>query len=275
MSYSLQYLCTHELIKQIDLLQQLCVLERLPPNIRCNLLDRLSKRGVLTEHMLSQLVSLRLSELDLSECFLSNDRSIACLAECTQLRMLKMNNRSRSPRLPPEEQNITTCGFLTLLPSWGSLRELQLRACQFVDDQVLQCIATHCPLLRILNISSCALVTNAGISALSVCIHLFSIDLSHNPEITDEGLRAISQSSSRQIVSELNLSNCRQITDDGIYSLVTGCPRLRILITHGCPKLTGRSRQLLFYQTAAPADRGTRLSQVTWTFYPDQPNIQI
>ena len=274
MSYSLQYLCTHELIKQIDQLQRLCVLRRLPHRIRRDLLDRLSKRGVLTESLLSQLVSPQLSELDLSECFLSSDSAIACLAECSELKTLKMNNRSRSPLLPPEEQNITTDGFLSLLPSWGGLTEVQLRACQFVEDRVLQSLATHCPMLRILNVSLCTLVTNGGVSALSVCTHLFCIDLSHNDRITDEGLQAISQYSSRQIITELNLSNCNQITDDGIHSLLTGCPCLRILITHGCPRLTGRSRQLLQYQ-AAPANPRTRLSQVTWTVYPDQPNLQI
>ena len=274
MSYSLQYLCTHELIKQIHQLQQLCVLKRLPHRIRRDLLDKLSKRGVLTEGMLSQLVTPKLSELDLSECFLSDDSSIACLAQCTELKILKMNNRSRSPLLPPEEQNITNGAFLSLIPSWSILTEIQLRACQFVDDQVLRTIAAHCPKLRIVNVSLCPLVTNGGVCALCACTQLFCIDLSHNPAITDEGLQAISQSSSRQMISELNLSNCSQITDDGIHSLLTGCLRLRILITHGCPKLTGRSRQLLSHQAAA-ADRRTRLSQVTWTIYPDQPNLQI
>ena len=274
MSYSLQDLCTHELIKQIDFLEQYHVLQQLPHSTRLNLIDRLSKRGILTETMLSQLVSSLLTELDLSECLLSDDGSLSCLAKCKQLRTLKMNNRSRSPLAPSAEQNISSGAFLSLLQNWSSLTEIQLRASQFVDDVVLKAIATHCKQVRILNISLCTQVTNEGIVSLSRCSQLFCLNLSSISNVTDEGLVTLSQSPCRHILSELNLAHCAQITDTGIKNLLDCCPRLRILVIHGCPRLTARSRQLLTHQTAQPGSR-SRLSQLTWTVYLDEPNLQI
>ncbi|KAI6660062.1 Protein AMN1-like [Oopsacas minuta] len=272
MFYSLQDLCIHELIKQIDYLTELRVLKRLPHNIRIVLLDRTSRRGILTEKMLTQLITPRLRELDLSECLLSDDSYIACLAECNNLRELHMNNNTRSSLLPPAEQNITTSAFLALIPHWSNLTEIQLRACQFVDDQVLHCIAANCLHVKVINVSSCTLVTNDGLIALCVCSGLFCLNISKIPGITDEGLIALSQSSSYRIISELNLCHCTQITDVGIKELLSRCTKLKILVIHGCPKVTERSRQL---SQLAQAGENLRLKQVTWTVYFDTPNLQI
>ena len=273
MSYSLQDLCIHELIKQIKTLTELRVLGILPYHLRLKLLDRLSRRGVLSEKMLSQLISPRLREIDLSECHLSDDSSIACLAQCTDLRIIKMNNHSRSSLLPPAQQNITNSGFLSLIPNWSKLSDIQLRGSQFVDDQILRSIAAHCPHIRTVNVSQCLLVTNDGIIALCVCPLLFCLNVSYIAGVSDEGLVALSQCSSHHILSELNLSHCIQITDVGVKSLLIHCPRLRILVIHGCPKLTGSSRQLP--QLAQADEKKLRLSQITWTIYNNTPNPQI
>lgn len=57
---------------------------------------------------------------------------------------------------------------------------------------------------------------------------------------------------------ELNISHCLNITDEAIEVLVTNCPRLTILVFHGCPLLTGYSRELAGQ---------VGLKQLTWTIY--------
>lgn len=272
-SYSLQDLCIHELIKQIKTLTELRILGILPYNLRLKLLDRLNSRGVLNEKMLSQLISPRLREIDLSECHLSDDSSIACLAQCTDLRIFLMNSRRRSAWLPAEQQNITNSCFLSLIPNWGKLRDIQLGGSQFVDDETLRSIAAHCPHISLVNVSRCSNVTNEGILALCVCPFLFCLNVSYVAGVSDEGLIALSQCSSHRILSELNLSHCIQITDVGVKSLLINCPRLRILVIHGCPKLTGSSRQLP--QLAQADEKKLRLSHLTWTIYANAPNPQI
>lgn len=58
---------------------------------------------------------------------------------------------------------------------------------------------------------------------------------------------------------ELNISHCLNVTDEGVQSVVTQCPRLSILVFHGCPLLTSLSRDI--------ASNGRQMKQLTWTIY--------
>ena len=60
-------------------------------------------------------------------------------------------------------------------------------------------------------------------------------------------------------LQELNVSHCLNVTDEGVQSVVTQCPRLSILVSHSCPLLTNVSRDI--------GSNGQRLKQLTWTIY--------
>ena len=44
-----------------------------------------------------------------------------------------------------------------------------------------------------------------------------------------------------KIPQELNISHCLNVTDEAVEVLFKHCPRLSILVFHGCPRLTSHS----------------------------------
>ena len=68
---------------------------------------------------------------------------------------------------------------------------------------------------------------------------------------------------------ELKVSNCLNICDSGVQAISLNCPRLSILVCHGCPLLTSNSREVIVGMGEGdgkgPARRG--LKQITWTVY--------
>lgn len=60
------------------------------------------------------------------------------------------------------------------------------------------------------------------------------------------------------VYQEVDISHCLNVTDDGVLSLLSLCPSLSILVSHGCPLLTPATRD---------HSTGLKLKQVTWTVY--------
>lgn len=77
-------------------------------------------------------------------------------------------------------------------------------------------------------------------------------------QVTTSGLMALSRGVCAKMLRELNVSHCLNVTDEGITAITTHCPRISILVFHGCPLLTDLAREAL---------GGVSLKQVTWTVY--------
>ena len=67
---------------------------------------------------------------------------------------------------------------------------------------------------------------------------------------------------------ELKVSNCLNISDDGVQAIYTSCPCLSILVCHGCPLLTSSSREAVVGVGEGREDATRKgLKQITWTVY--------
>ena len=62
-------------------------------------------------------------------------------------------------------------------------------------------------------------------------------------------------------LQELKISHCINVTDEGVLVIASHCPKLTVLVLHGCPQLTERSRELI------GSGKLSKLKQITWTVY--------
>lgn len=60
---------------------------------------------------------------------------------------------------------------------------------------------------------------------------------------------------------ELKISHCINVTDEGVLVIARHCPRLTVLVSHSCPQLTERSREVIGNGSLS------KLKQLTWTVY--------
>ena len=99
------------------------------------------------------------------------------------------------------------------------------------------------------------------------CPNLSSLSFSRT-NITDETLVKLSVSDCKSSLTELNVSGCRFITDQGVEMFLTGLqsmdqpPVLNILVLHKCPLLTEVSTELInqFF-----CDNNVKVKQLSWT----------
>ncbi|ELU07516.1 hypothetical protein CAPTEDRAFT_135609, partial [Capitella teleta] len=120
-----------------------------------------------------------------------------------------------------------------------------------------------CPHLRELNIKNCTQITDVALQILGQKSgQLCSVDFSYS-QVTDQGIFSLVSGACGQRLKEIHMAGCLHITDDAVEAVVMSCPLISILLIHGCPKLTERSRIALEEVLGARS----RMKQVTWTVY--------
>ncbi|KAF5730706.1 F-box/LRR-repeat protein 15-like [Tripterygium wilfordii] len=94
----------------------------------------------------------------------------------------------------------------------------------------------NCPLLRLLDISSCNMLSNTSIrSAVTSCLLLESLDMSNCSNVVEETLREIAITCRNLCV--LDASYCPDISLSSVRQL----PKLTVLKVHGCERITSAS----------------------------------
>nr|CDS32125.1 fbxl20 [Hymenolepis microstoma] len=108
-------------------------------------------------------------------------------------------------------------------------------------------VIAGCKELRVLEISQCIQITDAGLAALARnCVNLEKLDLEYCSQVTDSTLIQLATYCPR--INTLVLSHCDQITDEGISRLVEGLcgpQQLQRLAMDNCPLLTDSSLEML------------------------------
>lgn len=275
---SLLELCIYELIKRLAQLQETRSLLLLPQTAKLVFVDKLSKRGILTENSFNQLVTARLESLDLSDCNINCDSIIDSLCRCNGMQTFCIDSRNTRPSVTLPSAYFTTISFCHLLSFWSHLTDLRLKACYFVDDSVLLAISVYCPLIEILYLDQCSQISDTGVASLCNLSCIFSLNLSAIHGITSSALTSIGNSNFRFCLTEIGLAKCQKLDDDGINALVNGCPNLKIISTHGCKNLTNRWREYIRMRPVIGSKTHSGLSGVTWTInlpYVPYPNPQI
>uniref|UniRef100_A0A8C7E261 Antagonist of mitotic exit network 1 homolog n=1 Tax=Naja naja TaxID=35670 RepID=A0A8C7E261_NAJNA len=231
---SLLELCLHCLTRNIS--RYAADIKSLPPNIKDKLIKSLSIQGWITDTNISMILHPAVEALDLRDCDIS-DYALKQLCNCRHLKKINVNVWKNN-RL-----TITSEGVAALALSCPYLREASFKRCSNLTDSGILALALNCPLLQIINIGGCSNITDTSLRALGQnCRSLHSVDFSSTQEI--------------------HMERCVNLTDVAVEAVLTYCPVIYILLFHGCPLVTDRSREAL-EQLVGPK----KFKQVSWTVY--------
>nr|XP_006114465.1 protein AMN1 homolog [Pelodiscus sinensis] len=227
----------------------------LPPNIKDKLIKLMSMQGRITDSNISEVLHPAVETLDLRDCDIS-DNALLQISNCKQLKKINLNS-CRENRLA-----ITSEGVTALALSCPYLREASFKRCCNVTDNGVLALALNCHLLQIVNLGSCSCITDASLHALGQnCRFLHSVDFS-STQVTDDGVIALVSGMCSKNLKEIHMERCVTLTDVAVEAVLTCCPEIYILLFHGCPLITDRSREAL-EQLVGP----NKIKQVTWTVY--------
>ncbi|KAM8973044.1 protein AMN1 homolog [Pelodytes ibericus] len=228
----------------------------LPPNLKDKLINLLCMQGSITDSNISQVLHPSVRNLDLRDCTVS-DRALQLISQCKQLKKINLNSFKGE-----ERTSITSEGIKAVALSCSYLFEVSLKRCCNLTDVGVIALALNCPNLQILNLSGCSAISNESLQALGQnCFLLHSVDFSATP-VTDIGVLALVSGRCSQTLKEVHMDRCVNLTDESVEAVLTRCPRMYILLFHGCPLITDRSREAL-EEVVGP----NKLKQVTWTVY--------
>lgn len=143
----------------------------------------------------------------------------------------------------------------SLSGSWGSrggfqvkaqsnfynLQHLDLTRCLNVGDKTLEKLAIYCPNLKVLYLSACEEVSDAGIlhlvrSKKGICKRLRRLSLSKCRRITDASIVDVARQAGESL-KFLSLENCHLVSDLTVLSLAQYCPNLEELDLTSCERV--------------------------------------
>ncbi|KAL4232969.1 Antagonist of MEN (Mitotic Exit Network) [Mactra antiquata] len=229
----------------------------LPSNLKDKFVYLMSKRGVLNDSNMHQVLPDKLKVLDLQDCDVT-DVGLNAICKCSQLRKIDLNSNKES------RVNITSEGICKLARSCPHLQTVYLRRCINITDSAIQTLSRSCPQIRLLNIGGCKNLTDVSLQALGENTKfLKSLNIS-NTQITDAGIMMLVSGQCAKSLTEVHINNCANVTDEAVEAVVHFCPQINILLFHGCPKITEQSRQAL---EDLSISRDSPMKQVTWTIY--------
>jgi len=248
----------------------------LPPHLKDGLRRLLQRRGLVSGELLAALLHPRVEEVDLSDCCLELSH-ISALAEAgKRLTFINLNQPQATLRCPGPGTDLEDphceSALSVLVERTPALSTLYTRSCPAMTDKVL-CRLPYPSAIRYLDLGNCKSVGDQGVSSVAAnCPRLTSLSIAKT-SVSDTGLNVFSVSECT--LSELNISYCQLISDQGIETLLTGQRCLDILLFHGCPLVTERSRHTLHHtlgNQAHEAARPGRLRvgqhrQISWTVY--------
>ena len=202
----------------------------LPVKLKLELFNLMCKRGLLSDTNISLLLHQDILELDLTESSVT-DASLLEVGRCKYLQKLDLNSMKKN------RTDITSEVLEQLLQSLPYLRILYLRRCSLIDDRPI-CVAAQCRFLIELNLSGCVLISDISVVALSKFSSLLRCLNLSRTQVTDFGLISLANGVCSKHLSEVQVPYCEHVTDEGINVLSENCPKLTILIFHGCPQIS-------------------------------------
>ena len=141
--------------------------------------------------------------------------------------------------------SITDDAIVSLSKYAKNLINLNLSDCNLISDVSLNALGGDssidmfgCPMLRVLEVAKCSLITDSGITSLARgCHELEKLDLEDCSLLTDASLSILSCHSPR--LQALLLGHCELISDSGMRHLVSSkMELLQDLAVDNCPLIT-------------------------------------
>jgi len=229
--------------------------KRLPPHLKDGLRDGLLKRQELSPEELGYLLHPAVRDIDLQDQRPTDDL-LRVLSQVKTFKRINLNQGSTPASL-------STAALVELLTGQRYLQSFFIRGLSNVTVEVFATLSSCCPNLLHLDVSRCPDISDEHLNTIRGCRRLESLSLAAT-NVSDLALHHVASGESRDRLKELRIDRCRNITDDGIGVLLDGLSKLEILIFHGCPQVTSRSRIILEEYLSTP-QRNVR--QLTWTVY--------
>ncbi|XP_006775010.1 PREDICTED: F-box/LRR-repeat protein 13 [Myotis davidii] len=200
-----------------------------------------------------------ISHIYMANCKGITDSSLKSLSPLKQLSVLNLANCIR----------IGDTGLKQFLdgPSSTKLRELNLSNCIQVGDASILRLAERCPNLNYLSLRNCEQLTDSGVEYIINIYSLISLDLS-GTYVSNKGLSTLSRHKKlkelslsecyeftnygiqvfcrvSQILEQLDVSYCTQLSDEFITTLSIYCLNLTFLSIAGCTQITDSAVEVL------------------------------
>lgn len=106
----------------------------------------------------------------------------------------------------------------------NGILELDMSSCDWLESRYLKFIFMFCPQLKKLNLSGNMQLTYEAWAHLNRLKRLLSLDLSHCRQLTDEDLRIIVEAC--PMLEDISLADCPNLTDRGFMSIPDCCKSL-------------------------------------------------
>ncbi|XP_039513674.1 protein AMN1 homolog [Pimephales promelas] len=222
----------------------------LPAALKDRILRKKMSCGTVTDSNISQLVHAGTHTLDLQNCVVSD--SALKQINCLQLREILLEDCAE----------ITSEGVEVLASRCPCLQVVDLTGCTAVTDSGIQALALHCKSLKVISLSGCIALSDQALLELGTnCRRLYSIYFS-GTNVTDQGVIGLATGVCSRSLKELQMARCRNLTDLAVTAVLANCANIRIFNFHGCPLMTGKSREAL-QNLIGPG----KIQQVSWTVY--------
>ncbi|XP_047166755.1 F-box protein At3g58530 isoform X1 [Vigna umbellata] len=139
-------------------------------------------------------------------------------------------------------KNISDQGVQVIADNYPELESLNLTRCVKLTDESLMSLLPKCLSLRSLNLYALSSFTGAAYRNLGLLSRLKFLDLCGAQNLSDEGLSCISKCKN---LESLNLTWCTRVTDEGVISIAKGCTYLQFLSLFGIVGVTDKSLEEL------------------------------
>jgi bacterioferritin-associated ferredoxin len=183
----------------------------------------------LNSTMVAHIASIStLQKLDLEDCIQLSD---------TDLQHIATGNVELNELKVRACKNLTDRGIEFLAQGARKLSILDISWCPQITDRGLLALAEHAKRLTSLNLRSCREVTDTGVRRIVQELPLQVLSIRGCVKLTDETVFEIADSA-RRTIQRLDLSHCQEITDEGIKALSEYCQTLQNLDITSCKRIT-------------------------------------
>ncbi|KAK7278801.1 hypothetical protein RJT34_23837 [Clitoria ternatea] len=139
-------------------------------------------------------------------------------------------------------KNISDQGVRLVADNYPGLESLNLTRCVKVTDDGLKQLLLKCLFLQNLNLYALSSFTDEAYKKICLLARLKVLDLCGAQNLSDEGLSCISKC--KNLVS-LNLTWCVRVTDEGVLSITESCTSLEFLSLFGIIGVTDKCLEAL------------------------------
>ncbi|RDY09540.1 F-box protein, partial [Mucuna pruriens] len=138
--------------------------------------------------------------------------------------------------------NISDQGVQLVADNYPELESLNLTRCVKITDDGLKSLLHKCLFLQSLNLYALSSFTDEAYRKICLLARLKFLDLCGAQNLSDEGLSCISKC--KNLLS-LNLTWCVRVTDEGVISIAEGCTSLEFLSLFGIIGVTDKCLEAL------------------------------